>query len=828
MLTRLTQLFRRYAVHNVSLSAPGPAVLDEHGQLFGHIDLVRLARGRFEVHGWTTAERVSLWQDAIHSEVTPGFQRTDVLRHHPAIGRDTLGFVVSVPAGEGAARIVFRRGAERYVFPLPGFGARQIGLARLRVLPGFLWRLLRSLPAALDWYANGSITARSTIKQRLGLDTAPDPSALSPDLFSIREPGPAAAPGPVTIVFPVFNALAMLPDALDRVLRHTDLPWHLIVVEDCSTDAGVRPFLKSWHAGLTRDQRARVTLIENPRNLGFIGSVNKAFKLAMARDGHVILLNSDAFVPAGWASRLVRPILTHENVASVTPMSNDAEIFSVPVICQRSNLRPGEADLIDAVASGFNPDTALCNAPTGVGFCMALNRRYLEKEPQFDTVFGRGYGEEVDWCQKIKKRGGRHIGHSGLFVEHRGGTSFGSVEKLKLVQDNNAIVTRRYPEYDRQVQDFIRHDPLSTPRLALAIAWAAYRAPGKLPIFLAHTLGGGAEHYLARRIAREVDAAGAVIVLRAGGALRWSVECHSAHGVTQGATNDSSVLQSLLKPVTARRLVYSCGVGDHDPADLPRQLLSLIGKDDELEVLVHDYFMVSPSYCLLDGQGSYTGLPDPKSDDPAHSCRRPDGRVVTLARWQRSWGKFLARADEIVVFSQDSKALIASAYPGIAARIRLRPHALSTRIAEQPRQRPKRPVIGILGNIGRQKGADVVRRLAEALEASGTADLVVVGNIAPEYQLSAKTQIHGSYQPSDIPALIARYKITAWFIPSIWPETFSFTTHEALATGLPVFCFDIGAQAEAVARAPNGHVLPFDRHPGPITDIIGSLLEGTK
>lgn len=47
-------------------------------------------------------------------------------------------------------------------------------------------------------------------------------------------------------------------------------------------------------------------------------------------------------------------------------------------------------------------------------------------------------------------------------------------------------------------------------------------------------------------------------------------------------------------------------------------------------------------------------------------------------------------------------------------------------------------------------------------------------------------------------------------MPSIWPETFSFVTHEALATGLPVYGFDIGAQGEALRRAPNGMAIPFD------------------
>ncbi len=61
---------------------------------------------------------------------------------------------------------------------------------------------------------------------------------------------------------------------------------------------------------------------------------------------------------------------------------------------------------------------------------------------------------------------------------------------------------------------------------------------------------------------------------------------------------------------------------------------------------------------------------------------------------------------------------------------------------------------------------------------------------------------------------MARYGITDWLIPSIWPETFSFATHEALDTGLPVWCFDLGAQSEAVraslATGGQGGVVALD------------------
>lgn len=58
-------------------------------------------------------------------------------------------------------------------------------------------------------------------------------------------------------------------------------------------------------------------------------------------------------------------------------------------------------------------------------------------------------------------------------------------------------------------------------------------------------------------------------------------------------------------------------------------------------------------------------------------------------------------------------------------------------------------------------------------------------------------------------------------MPSIWPETFSFTTREMLATGLPVMAFDLGAQGEAVREAANGHVVAPD--PAAIYDCYQRL-----
>ena len=54
----------------------------------------------------------------------------------------------------------------------------------------------------------------------------------------------------------------------------------------------------------------------------------------------------------------------------------------------------------------------------------------------------------------------------------------------------------------------------------------------------------------------------------------------------------------------------------------------------------------------------------------------------------------------------------------------------------------------------------------------------------------------GKYEVTDLPNILERENIDLVFIPSIWPETFSYTTEEAINMGVAVACFNIGAPAE--------------------------------
>ena len=407
---QLAALFARYTSAHLKAEGKPHAFYASDGQIIGAIDLMTVAGGHIRVAGWSSATKVVLHMNGFTASARPDLLRDDVAETY---GLDThLGFDFSVPLGPFSLADVARFGIvlhgadpsqDMIGRPLP---IKRIRWIQMRILISFVLLMLIQTPSAIGWFATRDPKYRARIKQGLRLTTVPTSLALDPALFRENDsPSPFKPDDSITIIMPVFNAFDLLQDALRRTKDHTDLPWRLILVEDASTDSRVLPFLREWKTK-NPDQ---VILLENKDNLGFIRSVNRAFEQALLWTDPVVLLNSDALVPTGWASRLIAPIKQRKNVATVTPMSNNAEVFSVPLICQAQELTARQGDIIDQTAASLNQASGSIEAPTGVGFCMAINFAYLANNPSFDTVFGRGYGEEVDWCQRVKAMGGQHL-----------------------------------------------------------------------------------------------------------------------------------------------------------------------------------------------------------------------------------------------------------------------------------------------------------------------------------------------------------------------------------------------------------------------------------
>mgnify|MGYP001813235255 CR=1 FL=1 len=679
-------------------------------------------------------------------------------------------------------------------------GARE----RLAAVPGVLARIAGHSRAITSYLRSGDPALAAHLRQSLigdYDDTKPVPSGL---LGPPWRPSPGDTASPPVIVIPVFNAFDDLTRLLDRLPRSLgEAPHRILLVNDGSDDPRITPRLQDFCTKIGQ----QAILLTLPANLGFVGAVNAGLERAQwLGDGHVVLLNTDTIPPLGWLPRLLDPIESDPSVATVTPVSNTAEILSVPGPGTVAHMSDEMIARIDGVAHRLTPRARTVELPTGIGFCMAMNRDFLDRIGGFDPAFGRGYGEEVDWCQKASALGGRHIATSAVFVGHRGGASFGAEEKQTRIAEASGIITARYPGYDGAVRDWALADPISAQRLALSVAWLASATDGPVPIYLAHSLGGGAEIAMMQDIETRIGNGHGVLVIRVGGRKKWRLEL-VAHGVHwRGDIADDETLESLLSPVEAREVIYSCGVGAHDPRDVPKLLLRLAGPSDLLTIRFNDHFPISPSCFLLDNKDRYTGVPACETNDPAHAIRDVTGTTVgSHNTWRGLWGHVMDRANRVEVFSRATASIVATAYPAATASITVQPH----KITKNPgRLAPGGQSIGVLGGINVPKGAGVVTGLARHLTRTGSnRRIVVIGELDGAFRMHRPHQVHGRYDRDDMLALAQRYEVGVWLMPSICPETFSFTMHEMLATGLPVLSFDLGAQAEAARAAPNGHVL---------------------
>lgn len=261
----------------------------------------------------------------------------------------------------------------------------------------------------------------------------------------------------IDVVIPVYRNLDLTQKCVESVLRADDPERGVLYVIN---DASPEPALAAYCRELA--DRQSVQLVEHTDNQGFVRSVNAALEHAADRD--VVILNSDTEVPAGWLTRLSAAAAQNPKAASITPFSNNATICSYPDFCEDNELPEGlGVKELDALFADANAGQVI-QIPTGVGFCMYLRREAIEEVGAFDPeAFGRGYGEENDWCLRASAKGWMHLLAADIFVYHAGGASFR--EEAGAHQANALqVISERYPDYEKDIARYIEADPIEILR----------------------------------------------------------------------------------------------------------------------------------------------------------------------------------------------------------------------------------------------------------------------------------------------------------------------------------------------------------------------------
>jgi GT2 family glycosyltransferase len=261
------------------------------------------------------------------------------------------------------------------------------------------------------------------------------------------------------IIVPAFGACDELEACLASLERTLPDGTRVLLADDASPGDGIAAVA----ARIAARGTLRLDYVRRPRNLGFVGNVNAALRETAPDD--VILLNSDTLATPGWFERIQACADRDRRIATATPWSNNAEICSFPDFCRAAAL-PDDPGMLAAAAAATSPSYP--ELPTGVGFCMFMRRAAIDAIGDFDlATFGRGYGEENDFCLRATGHGWRNVLCDDAYVAHRGGASFGPTGHAPG-GENLARLNARYPGYNALIADFIMRDPLQPLRAVFA------------------------------------------------------------------------------------------------------------------------------------------------------------------------------------------------------------------------------------------------------------------------------------------------------------------------------------------------------------------------
>lgn len=635
--------------------------------------------------------------------------------------------------------------------------------------------------------------------------------------LALRRRSIGKRPPVVDVVVPVYKGYAETLRCLYSVLDSSGkIPFRLTVINDSSPEAPLITRIAELAEEYGFD------LLHNEQNLGFVKTCNLALK--RAGDMDVVLLNSDAEVFGDWLDRLHRAAYRDLRTGTVTPFSNNAEICSYPAFA-RDNWTPlelSDRDL-DALAATVNAEQD-ADIPTGVGFCMYMRAACVREIGLLDEEnFGKGYGEENDFCRRADKAGWRNIHAMDIFVRHYGGASFGA-SKADRIANAVAMVERLNPGYGEAVAEFLNRDPALPFRRRLDVGRIRRRIQGKTFLFVTHNWGGGTEvhvQYMRDRLEAEGHA---VIFCRVSKEMPDTIIV--ADPLTPNTPNLGTFTIKRDLPAFVQ-ILAALGIEHihiHNLADFPEEasdFLRCAAADLHVpyDLTLHDYLPVCPRITLIDISGAYCGEPEVAA---CETCVGRDGSPFghpSVWNWRERYSRLLAGARLRIVPDNDVAERFRRYYPELPFTVRPHEEKWASDNASKFHQVPSFDKgrggrrIGIIGAIGPNKGSALIEETAKYCSDAGI-DLtfVIIGYTDRDERLKAlpNIEITGRYDEREGVQVVNRANCDILWFPAVWPETYSYTLTLAIVANVYPIAFDIGAIARRLRDAGWGGLMPLD------------------
>ncbi|MBO5657371.1 MAG: glycosyltransferase, partial [Agathobacter sp.] len=486
----------------------------------------------------------------------------------------------------------------------------------------------------------------------------------------------------VDIIIPVYNALDDLKLCLESIYKHTDLSLdRLLLIDDKSPDPKVCPFLQSI------DKEGVVVLL-NEQNLGFSGTINRGIEYSN-RD--VILLNSDTIVTAGWVDKMITCAYSDRAIGTVTPFSNNATLCSIPNFCQENVVPEGlsideYAHLIERCSLRKYPKITVA-----VGFCMYIKREVVDTIGLFDQeTFGRGYGEENDFCWRAAQMGYYHVLCDDTYIYHSGSVSFVSEEKRVLNEAHQLILQRRYAKQERENADYVRDNPHQYLRDNVDI-YTKLKNGKKNILYVLHldfrtgakNNVGGTQFHVKDLVAHMRKDNNVFVLSRDDRKLRLTVYTEQEQFAFYFHIGEPLAFQPFHYGKIAkvfREILVAFSIDLVHVQHILGLSFDVFHVTKELGITLaltlHDFYYVCPSINLLENGHTYCAGNGKDCVECLHQQCGYAKQVSCLPIWREQCRKALDACDVLIAPSESVTRIYSQIYPELEGKIRVIPHGM--------------------------------------------------------------------------------------------------------------------------------------------------------
>ena len=204
-----------------------------------------------------------------------------------------------------------------------------------------------------------------------------------------------------------YNTKDLLGLCIDSVIKGVKgFSYEIIVVDDASSDGS---------AAMVREKYPQVKVIENEINKGYVRSNNIGIRASGGR--YIMSLNSDTVVLAGSIEKIIRFLDNNPDTGAAGPklLNSDGSIqlqarrgFPTPLnsffyFSGLSRLFPENRSMGGYLLS-YLDDKSITEVDSLCGAAMAVRREVIGEVGLMDESYFM-YGDDIDWCYRIKKAG---------------------------------------------------------------------------------------------------------------------------------------------------------------------------------------------------------------------------------------------------------------------------------------------------------------------------------------------------------------------------------------------------------------------------------------